>query len=334
MPQVSVCIPTYNRAQLLMEAVESVIQQTYSDWELIICDDGSQDNTADLVQAVIDRLATQAGTARINYIRHPQNIGKSNNMRSGFEAATGQYFIKFDDDDRLTPDFLAQTVAILDQHPEADFVGTDHWIIGSTSQRDLAATDLNSQKWGRTGRSPGLVPNLLEVVFVQQSFQVGATLFRRSALVEVDYMRPNLGNCEDNDLFVRLALAGKHGYYLPSRLMEYRMHAEQQGIDRDIRYLRDKLDYLDSYRFVPESLEQVRRSRLTETQLLLGLRLVIQGDSQAGRRLIQAGRTAAPKKAMVGLILSYLPLSFRQAVLTGFRNLRPKDYSDRVRAKS
>jgi GT2 family glycosyltransferase len=82
---------------------------------------------------------------------------------------------------------------------------------------------------------------------VKQSFQIGATLFRRQTLQELGYMLPNMQNCEDNDLFVRLALAGKKGYYLPELLMEYRVHAEQQGINRAIRYLSDKLQYLESY---------------------------------------------------------------------------------------
>ena len=83
MAKVSVCIPTYNRANLLPYAVNSVLNQTYNDFELIITDDGSKDNTAEVV--------SQWNDSRIRYIRHLQNIGKSNNMRSGFDAATGEY---------------------------------------------------------------------------------------------------------------------------------------------------------------------------------------------------------------------------------------------------
>ncbi len=74
MAKVSVCIPTYNRANLLHYAVNSVLNQTYNDFELIITDDGSKDNTAEVV--------SQWNDSRIRYIRHPQNIGKSNNMRT------------------------------------------------------------------------------------------------------------------------------------------------------------------------------------------------------------------------------------------------------------
>ena len=325
MAKISVCIPTYNRVNLLPQAIESVLAQIYQDWELIICDDGSQDGTLELMAAYKDK--------RIKYVRHPENIGKSNNMRSGFNAATGTYFIKFDDDDRLTPKFLAKTVAILESNSELDFVGTDHWIINEEGIRDDKATQLNSQQWGRTNLKEGMVEDLLSVVFVKQSFQVGATLFRREVLVEVDFMRPDWQSCEDNDLFLRLALAGKKAYYLPELLMEYRFHSEQAGIDRAIPYLRDKLRYLNSYQFESERLEQVREKRLGETQQILGVRLIEQGDSLKGRELIQQSLNTLGNspKATLGLILSYFPLGLRQFALLVFRRIRSQDYARKVR---
>ncbi|MCY7322873.1 MAG: glycosyltransferase [Phormidesmis sp. CAN_BIN36] len=311
---VSVCIPTFNRKELLAIAIDSVLQQTHQDFELIICDDGSTDGTSEMMAQLTDR--------RIHYIRHPQNIGKSNNMISGFKAATGQYFIKFDDDDRLTPSFLEKTSQLLDKHSHIDFVGTDHWVIDSSNVRNESLTQLNSQKWGRSELSQGMVDNLIEVTFVKQSFQIGATLFRRKVLDEVGYMRSNIQNCEDNDLLVRLALAGKQAYYLPERLMEYRFHAEQQGLDRAIPYLKDKLNYLESFYFESEGIEEVRRDRLTETKLLLGLRLIQIGDTQAGRSLISQGRSASPIKAQIGLALSRLPVNLRQKVLTILKQIK------------
>ncbi len=311
MPKVSICIPTFNRVKLLPFAIDSVLQQTYEDLELIICDDGSYDDTPKLISQYTDK--------RIIYIRHSQNIGKSNNMQSGFEVATGEYFIKFDDDDRLTPDFLERTAKILDQDYSIDFVGTDHWIIDINNIRDEAKTQENSRCWSRANLAAGIVDNLLEIVFIRQSFQIGATLFRRQTLSELGFMQPNWQNCEDNDLFVRLALAGKKGYYLPELLMEYRVHAEQQGINRAIPYLQDKLRYLSNYKFESEKLEKVRLQRLTETQLLLGLRLIETGEIQKGRELVVAGKSFSHLKAWTGLGLSLLPKGVRDK---GFKVLR------------
>ena len=311
---VSVCIPTFNRKELLAIAINSVLQQTHQDFELIICDDGSTDGTADLMAQFSDR--------RIHYLRHPQNIGKSNNMISGFKATTGRYFIKFDDDDRLTPSFLEKTSQLLDKNPHIDFVGTDHWVIDLNNIRNKSLTQLNSQKWGRSDLPQGIVDNLIGVTFVKQSFQIGATLFRREVLTEVGYMRSNIQNCEDNDLLVRLALAGKQAYYLPERLMEYRFHAEQQGLDRAIPYLKDKLNYLESFHFESEKIEKVRRDRLIETKLLLGLRLIQIGETHEGRNLIHQGKSASPNKALVGLVLSRLPINLRQKILTILKQIK------------
>lgn len=312
--KISVCIPTFNRQNLLPSAIQSVLQQSYQDFELIICDDGSTDGTPELMSQYADD--------RIKYIRHPQNIGKSNNMRSGFDAASGEYFIKFDDDDRLTTHFLAQTATILDQDSSIDFVGTDHWIIDINNIRDEERTQENSRRWGRTNLKPGIVDNLLEVVFINQSFQVGATLFRRQTLQELGFMLPNIQNCEDNDLFVRLALAHKKGYYLPELLMEYRYHAEQQGMNREVPYLFDKIQYLKNYKFESEKLEKVRQNRLAEAQLLLGLRLIEKGETQKGQELVLTGKSFSTAKALTGLGLSLLPVGLRVQVFNALRRIK------------
>ena len=314
MAKVSVCIPTFNRQNLLPYAIESVLQQSYQDFELIVCDDGSTDDTPELMSQYTDD--------RIKYIRHSQNIGKSNNMRSGFDAAQGEYFIKFDDDDRLTTNFLAQTAAILDQDSSIDFVGTDHWIIDIENIRNESKTQENSRRWGRANLKAGIVDNLLEVVFINQSFQIGATLFRRQTLQEVGFMLPNIQNCEDNDLFVRLALADKKGYYLSELLMEYRYHAEQQGINREVPYLFDKIRYLENYQFESEKLEKVRQNRLAEAKLLLGLRLIEKGETKKGKELVLAGKSFSTAKALTGLGLSLLPVGLRGQVFNVLRQIK------------
>jgi glycosyltransferase involved in cell wall biosynthesis len=312
-PKISVCIPTYNRVNFLAGAIASVLAQTYTDFELIVCDDGSTDGTSMLMSEFVG--------CGIRYIRHPQNIGKSNNMRSGFAARRGKYFIKFDDDDRLTPQFLERTSAILDKDRNIDFVSTDHWVIDINNQIDENRTKLNSHRWGRTELSAGIIEDLLTTVFVKQSLQIGATLFRCSALQETGFLRPNWQNCEDNDLFVRLAIAGKKCYYLPELLMEYRFHAQQQGCDRAIPYLTDKLRYLTGYEFDTEKLEAVRLRRIAETQLALGLRLIEVGETQKGRSMVRSGKSVSEAKMWAGLALSLLPVEWRGKAFRAVREL-------------
>ncbi|NJL83896.1 MAG: glycosyltransferase [Chloroflexaceae bacterium] len=328
MSKVTVCIPTYNRVHYLTYAVNSVLNQTYGDFELIICDDGSKDNTPEVVNAWED--------PRIRYLRHPQNLGRSRNMRSGFAAARGEYFIKFDDDDGLTPDFLAKTVAILDEHPAVDFVCTNHWIINARGDREVAATQENAARWGKDRLSAGVIPDLMRQTFEYQSLQVGSTLFRRACLAEVDYMRPEADGCEDFDLLVRLAILGKKGYFLPEYLMEYRFHGGQTSLKQNLHFLRAKVFCIDSYGFPDPQLEEFRRRKLANAKLDLGLRLLEGGEARQGRQLLQESQQVLgnPRRLVLGLLLSYLPAKVCQLTLKSFRQLRPKDYTERVRTAS
>jgi len=325
MSKVSVCIPTYNRANYLVESVNSVLNQTYKDFELIICDDGSTDDTPTVV--------SQWDDSRIRYIRHAKNIGRSKNMRSGFDAAQGNYFIKFDDDDALTPEFLAKTVAVLEAEPTVDFVCTNHWVIDKNGKRDESATKENEAKWGKDKLNQGIIPDLMRQTFEYQSLQVGSTLFRRACLQDVDYMRPEADGCEDFDLLVRLAIAGKQGYFLPEYLMEYRFHGGQTSLRQNLHFLKAKVFCIDSYRFPDQELEKLRIQKLAGTKEALGLRLIENGDTVQGRQILQevAEIIGSSRKAQLGVILSYLPLSLRQAALQVFRQMRPKDYTDQVR---
>ena len=318
MPNVSICIPTYNRAHILPYAVNSVLNQSYSDFELLICDDASPDNTAEVV--------AQWDDPRIRYIRHPQNIKRGRNMRSGYEAAQGEYFIKFDDDDALTPTFLERTVAVMESQPHVDFVCTDHWVINARNERDQAATAVNSAKWGKDRLAEAVIDDLLKETFVHQSLQVGSTLFRKDCLAAVDFMR--------FDLLVRLAAAGKTGFFIPEKLMEYRFHGGQTSLRQDIHFLSAKIFCLESYRFTdrPE-LETMRWSKLASLKQVLAMRLIEKGEAQRGRQLIQELAALGPlsSKARLGQLLSYLPLKLRQWAFQRFRQLRPEDYSERVR---
>jgi glycosyltransferase involved in cell wall biosynthesis len=114
MPKVSVIIPTYNRSDYLMEAIESVRQQTYTDYEIIVVDDGSTDDTRGLLKPLRDN-----GT--IHYI-YQENQNKSAARNHGVRQAKGEYIAFLDSDDLFVPTKLEKQVAYLDEHPEVGFV--------------------------------------------------------------------------------------------------------------------------------------------------------------------------------------------------------------------
>ena len=326
MVKVSICIPTYNRSDYLQYSVNSVLNQTYSDFELIICDDGSTDNTAEIVNNFQDN--------RIKYIRHPQNIGRSKNMRSGFENATGEYFIKFDDDDALTTDFLSKTIAILDKNSNVDFVCSNHWVIDANNNRDEIVTKENSDKWGKSKLKEGIIDDLVYQTFVLQSLQVGSSLFRYQPLKDVDYMNPLADGCEDFDLLVRMAIAGKTGYFLPEFLMEYRFHGQQNSLKQNLHFLKAKKYCLETYSFSETDIEQIRARKLANINLSLGLRMIENNQHKEGRFLIKEAEKILGKssRSLIGKTLSYLPNQFNTFIFETGKKLKPKDYADKVRA--
>ncbi|SEB47331.1 glycosyltransferase family 2 protein [Terriglobus roseus] len=122
---VSVLVPTYNRADCLLETLDCVLAQTHTDWELIIVDDGSTDGTGNLVAAHFQ------GDTRLRYI-YQQNAGVSHARNTGLRAAKGDFIAFLDSDDRWMPWKLAAQLACMRERPEIGMVWTDMEAIDHT----------------------------------------------------------------------------------------------------------------------------------------------------------------------------------------------------------
>jgi glycosyltransferase involved in cell wall biosynthesis len=111
-PLVSVGIPTYNRASDLPRAVESVLAQSYGNLELIISDNASTDETAQVCESFCRR------DPRVRYIRQPENLGPVGNFAEVLRHSKGEYFMWLADDDWLDPTYIEECLAVLVRHPE------------------------------------------------------------------------------------------------------------------------------------------------------------------------------------------------------------------------
>jgi glycosyltransferase involved in cell wall biosynthesis len=110
-PYVSIGMPVYNGEQYLREALDSILAQTFTDFELIISDNASTDNTEAICREYADR------DKRIRYYRNSENIGAARNYNRTFELSTGKYFKWAAHDDLIASEFLERCVAILDSQP-------------------------------------------------------------------------------------------------------------------------------------------------------------------------------------------------------------------------
>jgi glycosyltransferase involved in cell wall biosynthesis len=128
-PIVSVIMPTFNRAKYLKRAIDSVLKQSYKDWELIVVDDGSNDNTFDIVNEYIFRFE------KIRYMKH-SNKRPALSTNTGMLAACGEYFAFLGSDDEWKPEFLKQRVELIQNQPEIDFIYGGVEIVGHPYVKD------------------------------------------------------------------------------------------------------------------------------------------------------------------------------------------------------
>ncbi len=114
-PDVSVILPSYNRAHHLDQCIASVVEQSFDRWELLVVDDGSQDDTF----AVVNRWLQQSD--KIRYLKH-QNRGAGLSRNVGIQASFGHYITFIDSDDRYLPDHLQTRVDYMNHHPHVDLI--------------------------------------------------------------------------------------------------------------------------------------------------------------------------------------------------------------------
>lgn len=111
-PLISVCVPTYNYGRFLPDCIESVLAQTFTDWELVISDDCSTDNTADIVGEYAK------ADDRIRYVRNERRLGMNGNIKRAAEAGAGKYLKMLCSDDWLAPECLQTLVELMEKNPQ------------------------------------------------------------------------------------------------------------------------------------------------------------------------------------------------------------------------
>lgn len=208
--KVSVIIPTYNRRDLVSLAIESVLAQTFTDYEVIVVDDGSSDGTG-------QALATFS--SQIRYIWQ-ENQGESVARNQGIALAQGDYIALLDSDDLWEPEKLVEQVAVLDDDPTIVMAGCASRIIDERGEL------VSSNPTGAVNDPQQLTYSALR--YHNHFFGGGSTaVIRRTAIDQVGPFAPELQYGEEWDLWIRLALVG-HFVVLPQPLARIRQHGATQ----------------------------------------------------------------------------------------------------------
>jgi glycosyltransferase involved in cell wall biosynthesis len=228
-PEISVVMPAYNAAKYLAEAIQSVLQQSFTSWELIVIDDGSTDNTAEIV------MGFQADE-RIRLIKQA-NAGVSSARNAGINAATGNYITFLDADDIYLPENLLTKYETINSDSGIDYVYSDLLVCDSQMKEMyvekgvLADKVRNSVLTWHSKNIPGLSSNII---------------VRHSALKNKSiYFDKNLSNCADRYYKILLVNECK-GAYIPKALAKYRntpgsMSKQVFLLEHDELYILDRI---------------------------------------------------------------------------------------------
>jgi glycosyltransferase involved in cell wall biosynthesis len=200
-PKVSVVMAVYNGERYLRQAIDSILSQTFTDFEFIIIDDASTDSTEDILRSYVD--------PRVRFIKNPQNLGLARSLNIGFDTASGKYIARMDSDDVSLPQRLQRQVAYMDEHPEIAASGT--W-----------AHDID-ETGNILGRRCVPVGKRMDYDFWRPSPLIHpSTIIRRIHLGDLRY-DSKIKYAQDFDLWLRLRKRNKLDN-LPEYLLLYRVH--------------------------------------------------------------------------------------------------------------
>jgi glycosyltransferase involved in cell wall biosynthesis len=195
-PLVSIIIPCYNYGRFLNDSLGSILSQTYQNWECIIIDDGSTDNTKEIA------LQFTLKDARFKYI-YQNNLGLAGARNTAFKHALGEYIQLLDADDMLEKEKLALQVPLFEIHPEIDLIYSNMLLFKHESiEREY--TTFKFKVPVASGKGEQLINSLIFDNF----FLPGCTIFRRRLYEQVGYFKPDMGGLEDWNYWFRAALVG------------------------------------------------------------------------------------------------------------------------------
>lgn len=214
-PRVSIITPTYNRAGFIAEAVESVLAQTMPDWELLIVDDGSTDNT-------LEALVSYGKDSRIQYM-YQTNQGQGAARNAALAKANGEFIGFLDSDDIWMPDKLERQIACFEDHPDVHIVHGDETIMDEGGRE---VSRINMSRY--SGR---ITPQLL----ADNSVSITTALVRRECFVTLGHFDTRYEVADDYELWLRFS-ARYRFHYDPRLVAGYRVMADQISSDKRRRF--------------------------------------------------------------------------------------------------
>ena len=246
MPQISIIIPAYNAERTIVETIQSVWQQTYQDFEIIVINDGSTDRTVELLQTIEDN--------RLKIFSY-ENGGLPVARNRGMIRATGKFIAFLDADDLWTADKLELQLKALQQNPKAG-VAYSWTCFMDVDEQGKPAFFLPSPQYSFTG---DVYQNLLVSDFIHSGSN---TLIRREALDTAGEFDPRLKSCEDWDYWLRLA-AKWHFVVVPKYHVLYRRTPGAMSSKVEVMKEASLISIEKAYQAAPPELQHLKTLTMT-----------------------------------------------------------------------
>ncbi|MGF6901254.1 glycosyltransferase family 2 protein [Paraburkholderia sp. GAS348] len=216
-PKVSICLPTCNRPELIVECIDSCLAQTYGNLEIVIGDDSKDTRTRQLI------ARRYANEPRIRYAMNQPPLGQGRNVASLFERARGDKILLIHDDDLLTTDGIEKLVSLWARHPQLEVAFADQYEADHSGTVDFDASTRLNTAFRRTKDAEGLQPlpgrtGLIQM-FPNNGWMANAELVKR-----IGY-QDRYGMCCDFVFGTELCLAARNVFYLHEYVSVYRKTA-------------------------------------------------------------------------------------------------------------
>lgn len=253
---ISIIMPAHNASRFIGQAIESVLAQTYPDWELLIIDDASTDDTPDLVRAFSD--------PRIKYHR-VERVGHPAGVRNiGLRLAQGEYIAFLDSDDEYLPQALEILYGALQEKPDATSAYGFCWCIDEKNEPIPERNVLVAQPNGTYTLPPDYSHSWKNIVLGYFSCLLPGLILRRSTLDRIGNLNEQLYSAEDYEFYVRLFMDNHDGLYcIPNYVYRYRIYSESltktaANMDKILASAARIMDWLFGYEHLRPEIEQYR----------------------------------------------------------------------------
>ena len=210
---ISIVTASYNYANFIKETIQSVLNQTYTDWEMIIVDDCSSDNSVEIIKSYNDE--------RIKLYINEENLGLSKTIQKGIKKACGDWIVFLESDDYITPDYLEKKIQIAEKYPSVNLIFNDCEFFGDEKKVfDFNAVLKRTRKILNQNKYPF---NMFYYFYHSNKiFTFSAVMAKKEDLLKINY-EPKLDYLLDWHLWIQMAYLGEF-YFINEKLTYWRLH--------------------------------------------------------------------------------------------------------------